>query len=223
MNQPIVLITGANRGLGLELALRLAARGARVLAGGRNRARLPVRAGIEPLAVDLTDGTSLQSAAENLARDPGRIDVLINNAAVLLAEDQDLLTLAPETLRRTLETNLLGTLRAIQAFAPLLVRGGRIINVSSGGGQLSSPSTWSPAYCLSKTALNGLTVQLAEALRPRGIAVNAVCPGWVRTDMGGPEAPRSVPEGAAGILWLALEAPPSLTGGFFRDGERIPW
>lgn len=223
MQQPIALVTGAGRGLGLELARSLAVRGIQVLAGVRDRARMPVLAGVQPVLLDITDGASLRRAAADLARAPGRIDVLINNAAVLLPEDQDLLMLDPETLRRTLETNLLGTLQVIQAFAPLLERGGRIINISSAGAQLGSPGTWSPAYCLSKTALSGLTVQLAEVLRPRGIAVNAACPGWVRTDMGGPEAPRSVAEGAAGILWLALEAPPSLTGGFFRDGERIPW
>jgi NAD(P)-dependent dehydrogenase (short-subunit alcohol dehydrogenase family) len=114
-------------------------------------------------------------------------------------------------------------LRMAQAFAPMMSRGGRIVNVSSGGGQLSTPSTWSPAYCISKTALNAITVQLAEALKARGIAVNAVCPGWVRTDMGGPGAPRNLAEGADSILWLVLKATPDLTGGFWRDGKRIPW
>jgi NAD(P)-dependent dehydrogenase (short-subunit alcohol dehydrogenase family) len=102
-------------------------------------------------------------------------------------------------------------------------KGGRIVNVSSGGGQLSVPSTWAPTYSISKTTLNAITVKLAEALRPRGIAVNAVCPGWVRTDMGGAKAPRNLTQGADSILWPVLQAGPEVTGGFFRDGERLAW
>ena len=221
--EKIALITGANRGLGLEVAKRLAARGVRVLAGVREPAKMPVLSGVEAIALDVTDEASVAAAAEKARADHGRIDVLVNNAAILLDESMDILDVDSGTLRRTLETNLLGALRVIQAFLPLLGRGARIINVSSGGGQLSAPSNWSPAYCLSKTALNGVTVQVAKALEGKGIAVNSVCPGWVRTDMGGPGAPRSVEEGAAGILWMALDAPQQLTGGFFQDGERIPW
>jgi NAD(P)-dependent dehydrogenase (short-subunit alcohol dehydrogenase family) len=128
-----------------------------------------------------------------------------------------------ETIIETFQTNTLGALRVTRAFLPLLRKSDapRVINVSSGGGQLSDPSTWAPAYCLSKTALNGVTVQLASTLP--GIAVNSACPGWVRTDMGGLAAPRSVEEGASGIVWLAAEAPQTITGGFFRDGKSIPW
>lgn len=202
------------------MALRLAAEGFAVLAGMRNPVPM---AGVEVIPLDVTDEAGVQAAAEALQQRGLPLDVLVNNAGILLDESGRLLELDAQVLRRTLETNALGPLRMAQAFAPLMPQGGRIVNVSSGGGQLSAPSSWAPAYCLSKTALNALTVQLAEALKPRGIAVNAVCPGWVRTDMGGPAAPRSLEQGTASILWLILEAPTALTGGFWRDGARIPW
>lgn len=215
-----VLVTGASRGLGREVASRLAAQGFTVIAGMRTPRPL---AGLETLALDVADEASIREAATQVRARHGRLDALVNNAAIQVDGSAGLLELSADTLRRTLETNTYGPLRMAQAFAPLMPRGGRIVNVSSGGGQLSEPATWAPAYCISKTALNAVTVQLAEALRPGGIAVNAVCPGWVRTDMGGSEAPRSLEEGAHSILWLLLEAGPDLTGGFWRDGKRIAW
>jgi NAD(P)-dependent dehydrogenase (short-subunit alcohol dehydrogenase family) len=194
-----------------------------VLAGVRNPAKLKPLSGVEILPLDVSEATSIAAAAASVQARFGRLDVLVNNAGILLDRKDDILSLDADLLRRTLETNCLGPLRLAQAFAPLMAKGGRIVNVSSGGGQLSAPSTWSPAYCISKTALNAITVQLAEALKPRGVAVNAVCPGWVRTDMGGPGAPRSLSEGANSILWLVLTAAPELTGGFWRDGQRIAW
>jgi NAD(P)-dependent dehydrogenase (short-subunit alcohol dehydrogenase family) len=153
------------------------------------------------------------------------LDVLINNAAIIADGDEDILRLDPEIVARTFMTNTLGALRVSQAFVPQLLRSpaGRIVNVSSGGGQLSEVGTWSPAYCISKTALNAVTCQLAAALRDKGIAVNSVCPGWCRTEMGGPGAPRSAEDGAAGIVWLAADAPQENTGLFWRDREVIPW
>ena len=221
MNEPsIALITGASRGLGREVALRLLARGYTVLAGMRKPEPLM---DLEILALDVADEASVRAAAEAVRARHGRLDVLVNNAGILLDGHLGVLEVDGETFRRTMEANVLGALRMAQAFAPLMPRGGRIVNVSSGGGQLNEPSTWAPAYCVSKTALNAVTVQLAEALRPRGIAVNAVCPGWVRTDMGGPEAPRSLAQGAASILWAITEAGPEVTGGFWRDGKPVPW
>ncbi len=220
---PIALVTGASRGLGREVARRLAGMGHAVLAGVRDPSSLRPLAGVEVLPLDVADPTSIVAAADQVRERHGHLDLLVNNAGILLDGPEDLLNLDAECLRRTMETNLLGPLLMFQAFVPLMRKGARIVNVSSGGGQLSAPSTWAPAYCLSKTALNALTVQAAEALKPRGIAVNAVCPGWVRTDMGGAGAPRSLQQGADSILWLALEADSLLTGGFWRDGRRIDW
>ena len=125
----------------------------------------------------------------------------------------------------TVATNALGTLRVTQAFVPHLLKGSasRIVNVSSGAGQLSDMGTWSPAYSISKTTLNAITCMFAAALKDKAIAVNSVCPGWCRTEMGGPSAPRSVEQGADGIVWLAADAPQEKTGLFWRDKEIIPW
>ena len=126
---------------------------------------------------------------------------------------------------RTIATNALGALRVSQAFVPHLLKSpaGRIVNISSGAGQLNDMGTWSPAYAASKTSLNAITCLLAAALKDKGIAVNSVCPGWCRTEMGGPNAPRSAEEGAAGIVWLAADAPQKETGLFWRDREVIAW
>jgi NAD(P)-dependent dehydrogenase (short-subunit alcohol dehydrogenase family) len=218
---PTILVTGASRGIGRELCRQLLARGCTVLAGVRDVAQAPP--GAEAIELDVADGDSVAAAAEAVRTAHGTFDILVNNAGILSEDDQDLLELPEDLLFETLNTNAFGPLRTIQAFAPLLRKGGRIVNVSSGGGQLSSPSTWSPAYCLSKTLLNGITVQAAAALKPQGIAVNAACPGWVRTEMGGPSAPRSVVEAAKGLAWLCLDAPATLTGKFLRDGQEIPW
>ena len=223
MTQPIALVTGASRGLGREVARRLAEAGWTVLAGARNPAAMAPLPGVEVLPLDVADLASIRAAAATVQSRHGHLDVLVNNAGIMLDRMGDLLGLDSELLDRTLATNTHGPLRMAQAFVPLMPKGGRIVNVSSGGGQLSVPSTWSPAYCISKTALNAVTVQLAEALRARGIAVNAVCPGWVRTDLGGPEAPRSLQQGADSILWLVLQADPNLSGGFWRDGATLPW
>ncbi|WP_306590033.1 SDR family NAD(P)-dependent oxidoreductase [Geothrix sp. 21YS21S-4] len=215
-----VLVTGASRGLGREAARWLAERGFTVIAGTRAPALIP---GTDVLALDVADEASVRAAVAHVKARHGRLDALVNNAAIQIDGTDGVLDLPLETLRRTLETNTLAPLRMAQAFAPLMGKGGRIVNVSSGGGQLSTPAAWAPAYCISKTALNAVTVQLSEGLKPKGIAVNAVCPGWVRTDMGGAEAPRSLEEGAASILWPILEAGPDVTGGFWRDGKRIEW
>jgi len=154
-----------------------------------------------------------------------KLDVLINNAAIIADGDQDVLTIRSEVIARTIETNALGALRVSQAFVPHLLKSpaGRIVNVSSGAGQLSDMGTWSPAYSASKTTLNAVTSLFAAALKEKGIAVNSVCPGWCRTEMGGSSAPRSVEEGAAGIVWLAADAPQQKTGLFWRDKQVIPW
>jgi NAD(P)-dependent dehydrogenase (short-subunit alcohol dehydrogenase family) len=223
MASSIALVTGASRGLGLELSRRLSERGWIVLAGARNPAAVPRLQGVEALRLDVLDAASIAAAVQSVRARHGRLDLLVNNAGILLDGDSHILDLDPDRFRQTLECNTLAPLRIAQAFVPLMHRGGRIVNVSSGGGQLSAPAGWAPGYCISKTALNAVTVQLAEALAPRGISVNSICPGWARTDMGGPTAPLSIEEGGRAILWMCLEAPQSSTGGFYKDRARIPW
>lgn len=230
-NQKTALVTGANKGIGFEVARELARLGLRVVLGARNaragRAaaeKLQGEGDVVFLEVDISNEKSIRAAADELARQSDHLDVLINNAGILLDEDKSALTLTPDIFETTLRTNTLGPWLVAQVFAPLLEKGHepRIVNVSSGGGQLEDGADgWAPAYCVSKTALNGVTVQLAAAL-PK-FAVNSVCPGWVRTDMGGGSATRSVAEGAATIVWLATDAPHDLTGKFVKDRKVIPW
>ena len=233
--QRIALVTGANKGIGFEVARQLAREGFRVFLGARNEAAGKAAAekldregenqgNVSFLQIDVSQPESIQRAAEEFAGQSDRLDVLVNNAAILLDEDKDALTITPALFEITLRTNTLGPLLVSQAFAPLLRKSEapRIVNVSSSGGQLADGADgWAPAYCISKTALNGVTVQLAAAL-PK-FAVNSVCPGWVRTEMGGANATRSVAEGASGIVWLAAEAPQEATGQFWRDRKIIPW
>jgi len=230
-NAKTALVTGANKGIGFEVARELARMGLRVFLGARNikaglaaAEKLKVNGDVAFLEIDVADGNGIRRAADELAGQIDRLDVLINNAGILLDEDNDALAITPEIFEATLRTNTLGPWLVAQAFVPLLKksREPRIVNVSSGGGQLEDGADgWAPAYCVSKTALNGVTVQLAAAL-PK-CAVNSVCPGWVRTDMGGENANRSVAEGAATIVWLATDAPHDLTGKFVKDRKVIPW
>src|SRR4051812_16521971 len=226
------LVTGATRGIGREVARQLAAKGWRVFIGARDLPKAEIAAreigkGAEALSLDVSSRESIHAAAANLATRTERLDALINNAAILLDDaGPDVIALEVETLASTMETNVYGPLRVAQAFLPLLEksRHRRIVNVSSGGGQLSDGmGTWAPAYCISKTALNAVTVKLHGALHARGFCVNSVSPGWVRTEMGGPNAPLSVEEGADSIVWLAAEAPGDLSGKFVRERQVIAW
>jgi NAD(P)-dependent dehydrogenase (short-subunit alcohol dehydrogenase family) len=230
-NQKTALVTGANKGIGFEVARQLARQGIRVFLGARNEKagraateKLRDEGDVVFLKIDISDVDSIRAAAEEFARQSDRLDVLVNNAGILLDEDKSALTITPDIFETTLRTNTLGPWLVAQAFAPLLTKSpaARIVNVSSGGGQLDGGADgWAPGYCVSKTALNGVTVQLAAAL-PK-VAVNSVCPGWVRTEMGGANADRSVGEGAATIVWLATDAPHDLTGKFVKDRKVIPW
>jgi NAD(P)-dependent dehydrogenase (short-subunit alcohol dehydrogenase family) len=230
-NQKTALVTGANKGIGFEVARQLARQGFRVFLGVRNAKagreaaeKLKSEGDIVFLEIDVSNEKSIRTAAEEFARQGDRLDVLVNNAGILADEDKGALTITSEIFETTLRTNTLGPWLVAQAFAPLLKksREPRIVNVSSSGGQLEDGADgWAPGYCVSKTALNGVTVQLAAAL-PK-FAVNSVCPGWVRTEMGGENATRSVGEGAATIVWLATDAPHDLTGKFVKDRKVIPW
>ena len=227
-----MLITGANKGIGHEVARQLAAKGFHVFVGardakaGRKAAEEIAKKGGKAtfLDIDVTDNDSVTTAAREFSNIEDHLDVLVNNAGIIVDGDSAILEISDDLFRNTLETNTLGALRVTRAFVPLLSKSKspRVINVSSGGGQLTGGADgWSPAYCISKTALNGVTSQLATALAK--FAVNSVCPGWVRTDMGGQGASRSVEEGADTIVWLAGEAPQDLTGKFLRDRKEIPW
>jgi NAD(P)-dependent dehydrogenase (short-subunit alcohol dehydrogenase family) len=220
-----VLITGAYRGLGYEVARQLSERGWNVILTARNKDQGSAAAAklknASFLELDITKDASVVRAAKQVPN----LDLLINNAAIIAEGDRDILTIKPEVVARTIQANALGALRVSQAFVPQLLKSsaGRIVNVSSGAGQLNDMGTWSPAYSASKTTLNAITCLFAAALKDKGIAVNSVCPGWCRTEMGGAGAPRSVEEGADGIVWLAADAPQEKTGLFWRDKEIIPW
>lgn len=228
----IVLITGANRGIGLETAKQLAKRGFRVVVGARDEASgkhavegITATGGKASfLHLDVSSSPSIRTAATRYASISDHLDVLINNAGIYPDHGLTIVTLPRDRLHQTFQTNTFGALEVTQAFLPFLRKAGaaRVINVSSGYGQLDGLSPDQPSYCLSKLALNGLTIMLAQALAADRIAVNSMCPGWVRTDMGGPNADRSVEEGADTAVWLAADAPHELTGKFFRDRLEIP-
>jgi NAD(P)-dependent dehydrogenase (short-subunit alcohol dehydrogenase family) len=228
----VALVTGANRGIGLEVCRQLASRGHRVILTARDRSQADASAravqpagDVVPAALDVTDPRSIQALADDLAGRGERIDVLVNNAAILVDEGEPLLELTAEDLRNTFETNVFGPIAVSQAFVPSMVaRGyGRIVNVSSEAGQLASMATYAPAYSMSKAALNAFTRQLAAATRGTGVLVNSACPGWVRTRMGGPGAPKTVEKGADTIVWLATLDASGPTGGFFSDRQPIAW
>jgi NAD(P)-dependent dehydrogenase (short-subunit alcohol dehydrogenase family) len=228
-----VLVTGGNRGIGLEICRQLAERGAFVLLGSRDPAKgeaaraslgaLQERVAVVPLAMD--DPASIAAACARIARDPAHLDVLINNAGIFARTDAPAPAVPRATVEDAMRTNVLGPLALIQGVLPLLRASarGRIVNISSGMGQLAEMGGGSAAYRLSKTALNGLTAALAADLAPERIAVNTLCPGWVKTDMGGAGATRTVAQGADTPVWLALDADQALTGKFWRDRAVIPW
>ena len=226
----IALVTGANKGIGLEVVRQLTTLGWRVFLTGRmlpsvRKAAASISPSVVPVPLDITSRISIEAAVSATSQAVDHLDVLVNNAGILDHDEGSIFDLQPQRLRRMFETNTIGALLVTQKFLPLLRKSqsGRIINVSSGAGQLSDMGTWAPAYSISKTALNGVTSQFAAALAGSNIAVNSVCPGWVKTDMGGSEATRSVEEGADSIVWLATESPQSMTGLFIKDRKPIPW
>lgn len=229
----VAVVTGANRGLGLETARQLGRIGHRLIltardeAMGQSAAEALQREGckVQFFPLEVTSQSSIVDLQDFLLREFGGLDVLVNNAALFLDEGIGALDVSLETWRQSFETNFFGPLALCHSLVPIMVeRGwGRVVNVSSSAGQLSSMSDYAPSYSASKAALNALTRVFADALRGTGVLVNAVCPGWVRTDMGGPGATRSVPQGARGIVWAATLPDNGPTGGFFRDGEPLAW
>jgi NAD(P)-dependent dehydrogenase (short-subunit alcohol dehydrogenase family) len=229
MDAPVIVVTGGNRGIGREICRQLAARQSRVILTARD-----AKAGNDAAhalsirfhALDVTDDKSAKALAAFLAQEYGRCDVLVNNAGMIADRDDSIVSVSPAAVEATLATNTVGPLRVAQALLPLLRKSKRprIVNVSSGAGELADfDGSWSPAYSLSKAALNLVTRALAASSAADGITVNAMCPGWVRTDMGGSGAPRDVAQGADTAVWLALDAPQELTGKFVRDRKVIPW
>ncbi|WP_434722219.1 SDR family NAD(P)-dependent oxidoreductase [Mesorhizobium sp. RIZ17] len=225
----VAFVTGGNRGIGLETARQLAELGFTVLIGVRDLAKGEVAAKrlggkVEAIALDVAAPEAAARAAAEVERRFGRLDILVNNAAIHY--DPSARALRPDwtVIREAFETNVFGAWRVAAAFAPLLAASGRgrLVNVSSEGGSLASMGAGAPAYSTSKATLNALTRILAAELRGAGVLVNSICPGWVATDMGGPGG-RPVAQGAAGIVWAATLPDDGPTGGFFRDGKRLPW
>ncbi|WP_406360824.1 SDR family NAD(P)-dependent oxidoreductase [Streptomyces sp. NBC_00715] len=222
----IALVTGANRGIGREVARRLAAEGhtvyltARSAKGAADTAAAIGGRDVRPLRLDVTSDDDVTAAA----RDIGALDVLINNAAITYDTWQRAVSADLDVVREAAETNLYGPWRLTRALLPQLRASAhpRVVNVSSEAASLTSMGGGTPAYSASKVALNALTRMFAAELRSDGILVNAVCPGWVATDMGGAGG-RPVEEGAASVLWAATLPDDGPTGGFFRDGRPLPW
>ena len=234
MTERLAVVTGANRGIGHEIARQLASNGIRVVVTARDAAKgataqamlaaegLPT--GFHPL--DVRAPAEASSLALWLKREYGRLDILVNNAGVMLDRHRTRVeTLPVEVVRQTFETNVLGPFAITQALLPLMREHGygRIVNLSSSLGQLETMGAGTPAYRISKTALNALTRTLAAEVAGTNIKVNSMCPGWVRTDMGGASAPRSVKDAADTAVWLATLADDGPSGGFFKDRKRISW
>jgi NAD(P)-dependent dehydrogenase (short-subunit alcohol dehydrogenase family) len=231
-NDPrVAVVTGANRGIGLEVVRQLAEKSFRAVLASRELSKgekAAAKLNLPTVLVrelDVSDDKSVRGFADRIAKDFGRVDILINNAGMNYDYGEKASTVDLAKVHETYETNLFGAWRLSQALIPLMRKHkhGRIVNVSSESGSLASMGGSTPAYSASKAALNAFTRVLAGELKGSGILVNSVCPGWVRTDMGGSNAPRSVEQGAASVLWAALLPDNGPTGGFFRDGKPRPW
>lgn len=228
----ISLVTGANRGIGREVCRQLGARGHTVLltarsaqAAGAAAAELSAEGlAVHAVTLDVRDEAGVEAAAREVAERFGRLDVLVNNAAIMYDTWQGATTADLGAVAEATETNLYGPWRTAKSFLRLLRESphGRVVNVSSGAASLTGMGGGAPAYKVSKAGLNALTLMLADELRHDGILVNAVCPGWVATDMGGGGG-RPVAEGAAGVVWAATLPDGGPTGGFFRDGHPVDW
>ena len=224
----VAVVTGANRGIGLEVVRRLAERGWTVVLGARDVERGEQAArgllGVVVRPLDVADAASVQALAEGVRAEYGGLDVLVNNAGIHYDTGQSAVAADLSVVEEALQVNVLGAWRTVVACAGLLRPGARVVNVSSGAGSFGETAGGAgvPAYSVSKAALNMLTVKLAADLRPRGVLVNAVCPGWVATDMGGAGG-RPLAEGAASVLHAVDLPPDGPSGTFTRDGDPVPW
>ncbi|MBM3502587.1 MAG: SDR family oxidoreductase [Alphaproteobacteria bacterium] len=238
-DRKIALVTGANRGIGLEICRQLAGRGVRVILTARDQAKGDVAAaalraqGLDVVAraLDVTDERSVQALAHWIKSTYGRLDILINNAGVLLERiygqdaniETDAMDVDVDLVATIINTNTLGPLRTTQRLAPLMPAGGRIINLASQMGLRSWANSNMVGYRVSKTALMGLTANLAKGLAKKGITVNCMCPGWVKTDMGSRFAQITVDQGADTAIWLALDADAKHSGKFFYKKQELTW
>ncbi len=230
MQDPIALVTGANRGIGREVSRQLAEQNYAVLLTARSLPKAEAAAeelggsNLIPAQLDVIDRDSIATLHDRIQHEFKRLDVLVNNAAIHYDTWQRAVDADLNVVQEAMETNVFGPWRLCQTFLPLLRESShpRIVNVSSGGGALNGMGGGTPAYSISKAALNAMTLMLAAELRGERILVNAVCPGWVATEMGG-WGGRPVAEGAKGIVWAATLPDNGPTGGFFRDGQPIPW
>jgi NAD(P)-dependent dehydrogenase (short-subunit alcohol dehydrogenase family) len=229
-NGRVALVSGANRGIGREIVRQLAERGVTTILGSRDEEKGRVAAegmdgNVRVRQLDATDEKGIAQLAYDIEEEFGRLDVLVNNAGISIDRGQHGVDADLDVVRESLEMNLFGAWRLCEVFVPLMQRNryGRIVNVSSGMGALNDMGGGSPAYRVSKTSLNALTRILASELRGMGILVNSVCPGWVRTDMGGSGASRTVEEGADTPVWAATLPNNGPNGCFFRDRRQIPW
>lgn len=226
----IALVTGANRGIGKEVCRQLAQRGFLALLTARDLRKAQAACqdlalqNIQPAQLDVADAASIDRLRAELDARYGRLDALVNNAAIHYDHWQSALNADLQVVSEAIATNLYGPWRLAKAFAPLLKKSAqpRIVNVSSGSGALAAMGAGPPAHNVSKTALNALTRMLAAELADAGVLVNAICPGWVATEMGGVGG-RPIPEGAAGIVWAATLPAGGPTGGFFRDQQPLDW
>lgn len=224
----VALVTGANRGIGFAIAKGLAAQDYKVLLGSRNfqagkEAADSIKGNISAVELDLSDRETLSNQLEQIHASHPEIDVLVNNAGIL--EYGNLLEIAPETLYRSMRINFEAPYDLCRFFVPNMIeRGyGRVVNLSSGWGSFSDGLTGPPTYSVSKAALNALTLAMARSVSSKNVKMNAMCPGWVRTRMGGQSASRSPEKGAETAIWLATLPNDGPTGGFFRDKRLIDW
>lgn len=231
MNNKVILVTGSNKGIGFEIVRQLFRQGHDVILTSRNEKNgmeaveklKTENLSVHFIQLDITDEQSIRQAADQIKNKFGKLDVLINNAAILLKEDQSLLKSNLDHIQQTVQANAIAQLRVTRHFQSLIPKGGRIIFTSSEGGSMSEPvGGWSPAYCISKSLLNSITRHLAYELSSQKISVNAFDPGWVKTDMGGKSAPRSLEQGADTGVWLATTDIIS-TGKFYFNRKEIPW
>lgn len=226
----VALITAANRGIGFEVARRLASEGLHVLLGSRDqaageKAARELSGDVRAVRLDVCRDEECQAAIATAIAEFGRLDILVNNAAIYADGDATILDVPLALAVETFDVNAIGALRLAQMAIPLMLRRewGRVVNVSSGSGQIGSLEASDPSYRLSKIAMNAITIMLADACRGSNVLVNAVCPGWVRTRMGGASAPRTPQEAAQSIAEIAMLPDGGPSGKFFRDGREIPW